>query len=109
MTYQDGSIGQWKGDDEPTEIKVIRGPDVLSIQVPWDSDADKWLDVFRTILTWLTFSPVTIEELLPLDPPGCCCEEEEDEDPEEVERRWRELAEKGAEKGNGTKNKKSKK
>ena len=37
---------------------------MITLSVHWDSGADEWSRAFRAILTWLTFEPETIDEIL---------------------------------------------
>jgi hypothetical protein len=35
----------------------------LELETPQDNDIFEWVNVFKTILTWVTFEPATIKEI----------------------------------------------
>lgn len=52
----------------------------LTLTLPWDANAEEWVDVFKTILTHQTFAPKTIAEIFCDD--NCPCEEPDCSDEE---------------------------
>ena len=56
---------------EPQDIVIkVRGRDgdTLEVTTSYDSDAEDWAQLFRTIMFWLTFSPATIDDyIVPVD------------------------------------------
>jgi len=48
-------------ENKPTKIIVEYDDKKLELTTHWDSDIDDWVNVFKTIMTWLTFVPESIE------------------------------------------------
>lgn len=36
----------------------------LTLEVHYDADVYGWADIFKTIMTWVTFDPRTIKEII---------------------------------------------
>lgn len=52
--------------NEKAKIKVINHlGDELELTTSWDSDAEDYANIFRTIMYWLGFHPETVKEILP--------------------------------------------
>ena len=52
-----------KPKDPKIVITNIIGKE-LSVTVSWEADIYEWIDTFKLILRWLTFSPEEIDKLL---------------------------------------------
>ena len=50
-------------ENKPTKIIVEYDDKKLELTTHWDSDIDDWVNVFKTIMTWLTFVPESIEDM----------------------------------------------
>jgi hypothetical protein len=37
----------------------------IAFSLPWNADIYEWVDIFRTILKWLTFLEDNIKEVMP--------------------------------------------
>jgi len=46
-----------KFDDNDIPLK-------LNLEIYWDANLDDWVDIFKTILTWMTFHPNSIDAIL---------------------------------------------
>lgn len=58
--------------DLETVITVKQGNKKLELTIPSDTDIWDWEDSIRTILTWITFQPKTIDKLFS----QCDCDHE---------------------------------
>ena len=54
-------------ENKPTKIIVEYDDHKIEITTHWDSDIDDWVNVFKTIMTWLTFCPKSIEDMFRRD------------------------------------------
>ena len=53
-------------ENKPIRIKVTNPlGDELELTAPWDSDAEDFSNIFRTIMFWLSFHIETVNEVLP--------------------------------------------
>jgi len=55
--------------EQDITIKVTnQDGDTIELVTPYDSGANDWAQLFRTIMFWLTFSPSTIDDYIaPVD------------------------------------------
>ena len=54
-------------ENKPTKIIVEYDDHKIELTTHWDSDIDDWLNVFKTIMTWLTFLPEQIDAMFRSD------------------------------------------
>jgi len=50
-------------ENKPTKIIVEYDDKKLELTTHCDSDIDDWINIFKTIMTWLTFVPESIEDM----------------------------------------------
>jgi len=53
-------------DEKPVEITVRKSDEErLQLTLHWDSDLFDYIEAFKVILYWLTFTPEAIKEVFP--------------------------------------------
>jgi len=48
-------------ENKPTKIIVEYDDKKIELTTYWDSDIDDWVNVFKTIMFWLSFTPESIK------------------------------------------------
>jgi len=49
--------------EKPIKIIVENNGRKIELTTHWDSDIDDWCAIFKTIMTWLTFTPESIDAM----------------------------------------------
>jgi len=52
---------EYKNTDNDIKIIIEQNNNKLELTTRFDSDLDDWVHTFKTILTWLTFHPDSID------------------------------------------------